>query len=209
MSEIDGDGMLAFWLDTGATANVRRSACRAALEIVRLTTQPDLLPGWPPLPTRVGIHGGLVSLARVGASRHHEYRVVGDAANTASRIEALSKHLGTRLLVSDELRDGFDQLLTRPLGEFLLVGKGTSVRVHELVAGPSEVTTPQQRLCAGFAEALEAFAARRWEDAAARFAVLLEEFPQDGPSRFYLRIALSHAAEPPPRWDGIIRMAAK
>jgi len=210
VSEIDGDAMLAFWLDTGSDASVRRAACLAALEIAQLTGPAGALPGWPPLPTRIGVHGGPITLARVGASRHHEYRAVGDAANTASRIEALSKHLGTRLLVSEDVLAGVDGLLTRPMGTFLLAGKGTPIRIHELLARDSDATPAQRRLCTAFADALDAYGARRWDDAVMRCAALLHAFPDDGPSRFYLQLASRHAADPPPpEWDAIVRMTTK
>jgi adenylate cyclase len=205
VSEIDGDGMLAFWLDDGPAAQARRGACLAALEIAEVTRRADPLPGWPALPTRIGVHGGPITLARLGASRHHEYRAVGDAANTASRIEQLSKHLGTKLLVSAEVLDGLDGLLSRPVGTFLLAGKATPVRVHELIARDDAATPEQRRLCQAFAAALQAHAGRRWDEATA----ILQGFPNDGPSRFYLQQAQRLAAQPLPDWDGIVRMATK
>jgi len=210
VSEIDGDGMLAFWLDDSAQPRARRAACQAALEIAERTRCSDTPGRWPPLPIRIGVHGGLVTLARIGASSHHEYRMVGDAANTAARIEALSKHLGTRLLVSEDVLDGLDDLLTRPMGTFLLVGKITPVRVHELLGRASAASLQQRRLCAAFTEALGVHDARRWNEAAERWSAFLQSFPDDGPARFYLRQAISHAGMPPADdWDGIIRMTSK
>jgi hypothetical protein len=38
---------------------------------------------------------------------------------------------------------------------------------------------------------------------------ILQGFPNDGPSRFYLQQAQRLAAQPLPDWDGIVRMATK
>ena len=210
ISEIAGDGMLAFWLDAGSESDARRAACNAALEIAELTSREGALPGWPPLPTRIGVHGGFVTLARVGASGHHEYRVVGDAANTASRLEALSKHLGTKLLASEDVLAGLDDLLTRPTGTFLLAGKSAPIRVRELLGLASTASLRQRQLCVAFAESLDAYGLRKWDEAAARWSAILQAYPDDGPSRFYLRLAKSQALEPPPHdWDGVVRMASK
>ena len=210
VGEIVGDAVLAFWLGPRCEAGACRAACLAACEIAALTRQPALLPGWPPLPTRIGVHGGPLTLARVGASRHHEYQVVGDAANTASRIEALSKHLGTKLLVSETVLSGLDGLLVRPVGRFVLAGKATPLRIWELLGPEHEASAAQRRLCTAFAAGLAAYEARRWDEAVARWSALLEEFPGDGPSRFYLPRAQRLAAEPPPAdWDAVVRMSAK
>ncbi len=210
ISDIVGDGMLAFWVASGSQADTRRAASLAAFEIATLTARHDMLPGWPALPTRIGVHGGPLMLARVGASQHHEYRLVGDAVNTASRIEALSKHLGTRLLVSEDMLAGCDDLLARPVGAFLLAGKATPVRVCEPIARATLASAEQRRLCDEFAAALAAYRERRWDDAAARWSALLQIFPGDGPSRFYLERTRRHAAGPPAAdWDGVEPMASK
>lgn len=210
VSDIVGDGMLAFWVTAGPEAEGRHAACLAALEIATLTSHRDMLPGWPQLPTRIGVHGGPLMLARVGASHHHEYRLVGDAVNTASRIEALSKHLGTKLLISEDMLAHLDDLLTRPMGAFLLAGKSTPVRIGELVARAVDASAEQRWLCMAFADALAAYRARRWDEAAARWSAILQKFPNDGPSRFYLQRTRHHVAEPPPAdWDAVERMASK
>lgn len=210
VSDIVGDGMLAFWVTAGPEAEGRRAACLAALDIATLTSQADMLPGWPQLPTRIGVHGGPLMLARVGASHHHEYRLVGDAVNTASRIEALSKHLGTKLLISEDVLAHLDDLLTRPMGAFLLAGKSTPVRIGELIARADDASAEQRWLCTAFAEALAAYRARRWDEAAARWSAILQRLPNDGPSRFYLQRTQHHAVDPPPAdWDAVERMTSK
>src|SRR5437667_4714144 len=104
--------------------------------------------------------------------------------NTATRIQGLSKHLGTRILASEETIDGLEEFLTRSVGSFLLVGKSTAVRVVEL-GGRKQDADPQMILLyQKFASALEAYRTRQWRDAASRFAEILDVFSEDGPSRF-------------------------
>jgi adenylate cyclase len=210
VSDIVGDGMLAFWVASGSEAATRRAACLAALDIATLTRPRDMLPGWPPLPTRIGVHGGPLMLARIGASHHHEYRLVGDAVNTASRIEQLSKHLGTKLLIGEDMLADFDDLLTRPVGAFLLAGKSTPVRIRELLGRAGDASAEQRWLCTTFADALAAYRSRRWDEAQAHWSAILQRFPNDGPSRFYVERTRRHTAEPPAAdWDAVERMASK
>jgi adenylate cyclase len=209
VSEISGDGILAFWLASGPDRETRLAASLAALDIAALTAPTDTAGPAAALPTRLSVHGGRIVLAQLGAAGHHEYRAVGDAANTASRLEGLSKHLGTRLLASQEAVHGLDELLTRPVGTFLLLGKEAPVCVHELVALRAAATESQLALCEAFAAVVQAWERAQWGEVAELCRRLLQNWPQDGPTRFFLDRASLYATSPPAHGDAVIRMASK
>ena len=52
----------------------------------------------------IGVHYGPVVLGDIGANRL-EFAVIGNTVNVASRLEALTRQLSTRLVVSDEARE--------------------------------------------------------------------------------------------------------
>ena len=58
--------------------------------------------GHPALRASFGIHTGPVVLGDIGANRL-EFAVIGNAVNVASRLEALSRPLGVRIVASDSL----------------------------------------------------------------------------------------------------------
>ncbi len=123
---------------------------------------------------------------RAGGGGHFIYGIVGDIANTASRIEQLNKQLGTRLLATEEVVAGLNDILSRPLGDFWFAGKRSSVPVVEVLCPVRDATMAQLSLCARFELAVEAFREERWEEAESHFQGIHRDYPHDGPARFYL-----------------------
>jgi len=154
VSNLAGDSMLAIWVSGTPDAALRDKACLAAIDINRAVhglygpSEPHRLN------TRIGLHYGDIFLGNIGGGDHYQHSVMGDIVNTASRIEGLNKHLGTRVLVSAEVIDRLGGLLSRELGGFRLKGKTSAIVIHELVCRLEEADGNQRAGCAMFAEAL-------------------------------------------------------
>ncbi|MGH7263825.1 MAG: CHASE2 domain-containing protein [Candidatus Rokuibacteriota bacterium] len=207
--DVVGDSMLAIWTSSEPDPAVRERACMAALGIgaaVERFTGPEGIG----LPTRVGLHSGQFLLGNVGAIDHYEYRAVGDIVNTASRLQELNKHLGTRLLLSGDTVAGLGRFLTRELGTFLLAGKSRPVLVHELVCQRADATADQLSLMAAFADALAAYRDRFWKEACELFRECVRAHGPDGPSLFYAGLCERYAELPSGApADAIVRMDRK
>ncbi len=210
VSDIVGDAMLALWYGEALSAETRVRPCRAALEMARAVAEFNTGADSPKLPIRIGLHSGHFSIGTVGAMDHYEFRAVGDCVNTASRLEGLNKQLKTRILVSEDVIAGIEEFLTRPLGRFILVGKVNSVPVHELICERDKANGGQVFLCETFSRALDAYRKKHWEEAILLFEEVLEMSPNDGPSRFYLKLCREFLVKPPPDgWEGSVSLAAK
>jgi len=210
VSNVIGDSMLAIWVDSRSDPALKDRSCLAALDIAGAMRRIDPSSCPAPLQTRIGLHAGHIMLGNIGAAGHYEYRPVGDIVNTATRIEGLNKHLGTRILASEEVARHLDNFLTREVGKFLLAGKSKPVVVHELVCRLSDSAGPQRIACRRFEEALEAFRGRRWEEAEKIFLEVADSLGADGPSRFHVDLcALYHKHPPGGSWDGAVRMDKK
>ncbi|WP_350282777.1 adenylate/guanylate cyclase domain-containing protein [Nitrosomonas sp.] len=187
VSDVIGDAMLAIWAAGSADALLRERACLACLDIISAVEHFNQGGrGHPPLPTRLGLHSGEMVLGNIGARQHYEYRAVGDIVNTANRIQGANKYLGTRLLVSEEVVNGLNDLLLRPLGRFLLPGKSQSVNLFELIARQSSSSAVQRQLCAAYEQALHICQTGDRAGALHQFTMIHEHFPEDGPTRFML-----------------------
>lgn len=187
VSDVIGDAMLAIWAAGSADALLRERACLACLDIISAVEHFNQGGrGHPPLPTRLGLHSGEMVLGNIGARQHYEYRAVGDIVNTANRIQGANKYLGTRLLVSEEVVNGLNDLLLRPLGRFLLPGKSQSVNLFELITRQSSSNAAQRQLCAAYEQALRFCQTGDRTGALHQFTMIQEHFPEDGPTRFML-----------------------
>lgn len=188
--DVKGDGILAIWTNRAPDAALRTQVCRSCLQMVEASDRFNMCFPARRLPTRIGVDFGPVALANVGAFERYEYRAVGDTVNTCARLEQLNKALGTRVLVSQALAAGVDAFLFRDLGDFMLRGKRSPLRVLELVAPRAEATRRQRTLCDGFRIALHAYERGNLEYALEVFEGLRSSYPDDGPTRVFLRRCL-------------------
>lgn len=133
-----GDAVVAFWgapiarPDDGRKAALAGYAMWKAGEDFRKSVDPAL----PPIGrTRVGQHFGEAVVGNFGGERRIQYTALGDAMNTASRLEAANKTLGTSVVASREFveRSGLDWW--RPLGSIVLRGRAKPVEIFEPAPG--------------------------------------------------------------------------
>lgn len=211
VTEFRADGIMCAWTAAAPAADVRRRAVLAALGAAAAITE---FKNRNPLLTsqlRIGLEAGWVYVGHAGGGGHFVYSIVGDSANTASRLESLNKHLGSQVLASRSVVEDLDDILLRPLGRFQLMGKSEPVEVVEIVAVKAQATAADLERCASFAAALGRFMDGEWTDAEQLFDALLDRHPTDGPAAFYrarcqrYRQDSKLAAEDP----GLIRMAEK
>ncbi|HEY5598513.1 MAG TPA: adenylate/guanylate cyclase domain-containing protein [Kiloniellales bacterium] len=122
-----GDGVMAlFGVDGGIEEGARAALAAARAMAERLADLNRALAHDLPAPLRIGIgiHSGAVIVGELGYKAATSLTAVGDAVNTASRLEAMSKDLDVQLVLSAPvaMRSGLD-LAAFPRREIELRGR--------------------------------------------------------------------------------------
>ena len=97
-----GDGLMALFGAPTATPEDASNALNAAVAMQRrmLGISKELAEeGFPELNVGIGLHTGEVTVGYIGSERRSEYTAIGDAVNTASRLESNAK--AGEILMSD------------------------------------------------------------------------------------------------------------
>jgi adenylate cyclase len=136
--------------------------------------------------TRIGVHAGPALVGNFGGSRFFDYTAYGDTINTAARLEAANKPLGTRICVSAEVARQVEGFRGRPVGDLMLRGRSEPLRAFEPLSGEAHAAP----LTAQYGEA---FARLEAGDPGAMpaFAALVGAHPEDTLSGYHLKRLLN------------------
>ena len=102
-----GDAIMATFGTPRPAADPAQDALNAVrcgwqmLQKIKAFSQDRVKAGQVPIRIGIGIHAGAAFAGNIGAEEHLEYTVIGDAVNTASRIESLCKTLQSEFLISE------------------------------------------------------------------------------------------------------------
>ena len=103
--------------------------------------------GVPPIGcTRVGLHRGEAIVGNFGGEGRMQYTALGDAMNTASRLEGANKAYGSKILFSEFTRRKLTApALARELDLVQVKGKDFPVAIFEGLGWASDVHWPTPR----------------------------------------------------------------
>jgi adenylate cyclase len=138
--------------------------------------------------TRIGVHAGPALVGNFGGRRFFDYTAYGDTINTAARLEAANKFLGTRICASATVAEAASGFQGRPVGDLILRGRSEPLRAFEPLQ-PAAFKAP------AVVQYSEAFAKLEAGDATAMpaFAALVGLHADDPLAGFHLRRLLNGA----------------
>ncbi|MGV3524661.1 MAG: CHASE2 domain-containing protein [Candidatus Sericytochromatia bacterium] len=134
-----GDAVMAVWGNVGP-ANPKTDAYKAVNTAIQMQRRLAVLrekwlgEGMVPLQIRIGVNTGEALVGNFGSPQKMDYTVIGDAVNTASRLEGLNKEFGTSIIISQNTYDLVnDRVNARHCGTAKVKGKEEPVSVYELI----------------------------------------------------------------------------
>jgi class 3 adenylate cyclase len=137
LDKFTGDGLMAIFGAMSDPTNGATAAAHAALEMRRRIADLNAARaarGDVVVQFGVGIHTGDVVVGTIGLPERSQYDAFGDAVNTASRMETLTKEFKVDSILSRDTADRLrgDGVALRPLGEATVRGKANAVEVFTL-----------------------------------------------------------------------------
>lgn len=135
LDKYTGDGLVAFWgapLANPDHADLALDAAQAMLRHVRALSAQRVRQGYAPLRLRIGVESGLAMAGDYGTVFRSIYTAVGDSVNTASRLEQMARDLPHDVIIGSGTAGCCRRHQLRPLGEFLLRGKGKPTALYTL-----------------------------------------------------------------------------
>jgi adenylate cyclase len=215
-----GDAVMAFWGAPFEEPGHAGKACGTALKMmerVREMQKKWEAEGKPHLDIGIGLNSGLASVGNMGSALRYGYTALGDAVNLSSRLEGLNKDYGTHILVNETTYTAAKEnaFVFRELDLIRVKGKLQPVTIYELIgrAGESSVYGTADEVRARlerFQQARAHYCQRRWAEAQKCFQAILDQWPDDGPSRAYWKRCQDYLFdEPPSGWDGVFTMTHK
>jgi len=133
-----GDAIVAFFGEPISYEDHARRAVRAALDM-RLALD-ELRTKWLEeklfegvFEIGIGVHSGEVFVGMIGSQQRLSYTVIGDAVNTASRLQDQTKFHNCPILISEQVKIQVeDEFKTEFIEERLFKGKQEPVRMYKI-----------------------------------------------------------------------------
>lgn len=137
VNQFIGDEIFAVFGAPLATSNNEQRATLAALEMiekVKYLNEKYQAEFRRPIRVGIGLNAGEVIAGNLGSEEKIEYSVIGDAVNTAKRIEGLTKSKPNSIIISETVYKKVAPLITvESLNEVMLKGKRDITKAYRVL----------------------------------------------------------------------------
>lgn len=162
-----------------------------------------------PVEIGIGLHTGNLMLGIVGVPTRLQSTVFSDDVNLSSRIESLTKHYGSEIIISDKLYNHLknkEQYNFRSLGKVVVKGKKDPFYIFEVLDDAfGNKSSLKIKTKNDFEEGIDCYIKANFAEACVYFKRVLETNPEDKAASLYINVAAELIAKPVPKnWEGII-----
>ncbi|MEI8342394.1 MAG: adenylate/guanylate cyclase domain-containing protein, partial [Verrucomicrobiota bacterium] len=209
-----GDAVMAHW---GSITSVdvqtdARQAVQAALDMRKVL--PALNEGWKkrgidPLYFGVGINHGEAIVGNLGCEAKMEVSAIGDAVNTASRLEGVTKIYHLDLVIGEPVEPLVrDVFILRSVDCILLQGKTKPMKIFTVLSERSAGAAPDW--LATHEQAVVLYRLGDFAAAEANWNEVLAALPGDPLAPVFIKRCQNLRANPPgDAWNGVFEMSSK
>ncbi len=181
-----GDAIMAIF--PGNAVDALSAAIEMQQEVQAFNSQRQLQ-DQPPIQIGIGMHTGPLIMGITGDKSRMDACTISDTVNTASRLESLTKHYKTGILLSDaslQQISNREKFLIRNLGLVQLKGKQESINVNECFSGnPKLELQKKSETLSDFNDGVTYYLNKSFGQANKAFQKVLELHPEDRTAKFF------------------------
>ncbi len=205
-----GDAIMALF--SGSPDNAVQAAVQMKRQL-KILNRNLVQMNFPPIDIGIGINTGKLILGTVGDEERMEATVISDTVNLASRIEGLTKHYHTEILLGeDSIRNlsETENYAFRLIDRVLVKGKKKPINLFEVI----DFSDAEKSKCLQYKDQMEKtirlFRERKFEKAKSEFQKMHRMNSEDRILVIYLERCRRYIKKPPASdWDGTNEMEFK
>jgi adenylate cyclase len=208
-----GDAIMAYWNAPVDIKNHQDKALQAAIEQIEYL---DILnkklteENFPLIDIGIGLNCGTAVVGEMGSLIRSDYTVIGDPVNLGARLESLCKGYGSKILISQYIKDALtEEYIIRDLDMVRVKGKTEPIAIYEVhINKLKNVIEEELEL---FHEALYTYRDANFQKALDLFKALIkkEDLVNKKAVELYILRCEEYIATPPENFDGVYTYTTK
>jgi len=206
-----GDGFMALF--PGGSQQALRASVQMHVALDEYNRE-RMEKGRSPVKIGIGMQNGDLIMGITGDVERLDAAIISDTVNTASRIEGLSKHFGTSILITGRCRENLthpDEFDFRYLGPVQVIGKQKPIDLYECINGDSPTLLDHKLQTLGtFDKGMDLYFKKEFAMAAVTFQQIFKKNREDLTAKLFLnRAAHLITQEIEDDWKGVQSMTTK
>lgn len=206
-----GDGFMALF--PGGSQHALRASVQMHVALEEYNRE-RIEKGRSPVKIGIGMQNGDLIMGITGDVERLDAAIISDTVNTASRIEGLSKHFGTSILITGGCRENLshpEEFDFRYLGPVQVIGKQKPIDLYECINGDSPALLDHKlRTLDTFDKGMDLYFKKEFAMAAVTFQQIFKKNREDLTAKLFLnRAAHLITQEIEDDWKGVQSMTTK